>query len=561
MLFGVLVLVWVGVCALHLLHAANDLRSGVAAVNRARGEATATDLANDVPAGDIDTAYTDFSAAHNDVRSVWVAPLRILPFIGRQVRSVDALSGSARTVTAAGREALSQAHALLQAPHQTPAERTTVVSRLASTVATFGQQISHLDLGPSKGLLSELASKRATFVTDLDKLQAGVHQATGATAALADLLQGPRTYLVLAANNAEMRDGSGMFLEAGTISTADGKLTLGTFTPTSELALPAPLVNVTGDLAARWGFQHPNMEWRNLALSPQFDLNASLAAQMWEAQMHQHVDGVIAVDIGALQDILTVVGPVSSGGFSVNADDVEKVLLHDQYVGIGPSDPNYSQRHEELGVLASAAFDALQQPGIALPRLATELSQAVDGRHLLMWAADPTIESDWVAAQASGRLGSDDVLLGVINQSGNKLDPYLGVTSRLTEQPQGADTAVTVAVTIRNNPPSTTASYIDGGASYPAGTYVTTVALDIPKAAGDATVSGPLVAAGSDGTSTVLAVHEELAAYQQTTVTFHFVLAGHHGRLRIDPSARIPPTQWTALGQQFTDEDAHTIIW
>ena len=44
------------------------------------------------------------------------------------------------------------------------------------------------------------------------------------------------------------------------------------FRPTAELALPGDGVPFSGDFADRWGWLHPNREWRNLGLSPQFDM-------------------------------------------------------------------------------------------------------------------------------------------------------------------------------------------------------------------------------------------------------------------------------------------------
>ena len=50
--------------------------------------------------------------------------------------------------------------------------------------------------------------------------------------AVADILQGPEHYLVLMGNNAEMRAGSGAFLEAGVLTTSDGELHLSDVVPT-----------------------------------------------------------------------------------------------------------------------------------------------------------------------------------------------------------------------------------------------------------------------------------------------------------------------------------------
>src|SRR5439155_10126956 len=100
--------------------------------------------------------------------------------------------------------------------------------------------------------------------------------ATATATALADLLRGPRHYLLLAANNAEMRAGSGTFLSAGSLDFTDGQIHLGEMTPTAELP-PADGVPITGDSNALWGWTQPTREWRNLGMSPRFDQTAALA--------------------------------------------------------------------------------------------------------------------------------------------------------------------------------------------------------------------------------------------------------------------------------------------
>src|SRR5437588_121522 len=75
--------------------------------------------------------------------------------------------------------------------------------------------LAGLDTGPSSGLVGTLARRHVQLVTDLAKAQDGLTRSSAATKAAAALLVGPRHYLVMAANNAEMRAGSGIYLQAG----------------------------------------------------------------------------------------------------------------------------------------------------------------------------------------------------------------------------------------------------------------------------------------------------------------------------------------------------------
>src|SRR5207302_706399 len=82
--------------------------------------------------------------------------------------------------------------------------------------------------------------------------------------AVVGLLTGPRTYLVFAANNAEMRAGSGMFLSVGQFITRDGSVRLTGMGTVNDVAIPPGAVPLQGDLAGRWGWLKPQNDWRNL---------------------------------------------------------------------------------------------------------------------------------------------------------------------------------------------------------------------------------------------------------------------------------------------------------
>jgi len=563
LLLGVGVVGWLAVVALKLDHAVRSLERGVNAVDVVKGELTTQDLADGRAGDQLTVAHGDFAAAHADIHNAWTAPLRILPWVGRQVRSADALAAAADTVTGAGGVTLADAHRLLNQAHQTGPERAALLGSLHSSLVTLQGRLATVSLGPTQALLPVLADKRNTFADDLGRLEAGLTKATGATGALSQLLSGTHTYLVLGTNNAEMRDGSGMALEAGTLQVSGGQLTFGTLQPTDQLASATALAPPTGDLQARWGFMQPGADYRDLLLSPQFPQNAALAAAMWKAQTGQQVDGVIAVDVDFVKALLGVTGPVSAGGITVSAASVEQQLLVDQYAGLSDSQAANAARHEQLGLLAGEVFTAVQAPGTSLPQLATAFDEAANGRHVLLWSSDPAVQSDWHAAGVDGQLRPDDMLLGLSNAAGNKLDPDQQVNASVTTAPHGADTLVTVSVTVTNRAPASAPSYAAGGVFFPPGVYNGFLSLEFPSAAQAAGATGPtgLVAVGPDSGAQVMAVAVRIAPGGSQSAVFHFLVSGRHGTLRVAPSARLPAVAWTATGTSFTDSTAHEVGW
>ena len=289
---------------------------------------------------------------------------------------------------------------------------------------------------------------------------------------------------------------------------------------------------------------------------------------MWQHRTGQPLDGVMTIDVAAVADLLGATGPLTLDGITYTQSNVTQQLLIDQYAHAN-SDAVNTARHEELGRLAASIFAAVDDKRTSLTTLATAFEAAAAGRHILVWAATPGIESDWVAAGVGGGLSSDDLLVSLLNQGANKLDPYQQVTSELTTSPGTGATEVTVRVTVHNTTPATLSGYPAGGLAGdpPARQYTGAVALELPRVATAVTASsGPIEAAGSDYGAAVLAVGIAVPQGRSQTVTFHFRLPGASGRLQVVASARLPATSWSwtpphGQAEQFSDSTGRAISW
>ncbi len=559
---------WAAVVAVQLVRADHQLRLGTATAEAVRSELSTADLTSSVASTNLRAAADEFRAAHGEVSGTLFSPLGVLPIVGTQVHSVADLSSAAATVTGAGAGALDTARALFLAPHHTPVQRTRVAGRMATALASLDSTLSKVDLGPVKGLILTLADKRDTFAADLAKVRAVVAKADGASAALAALLRGPSTELVAATNNAEMRDGSGMILQTGSLSVRNGRFTVGAFRSVGVLADAASTIRPPAGIQRVWGFLRPATDFRALLLSPQVPANDALAAQMWKARTGQAVDGVVTVDVAALADLLDVTGPVTVGTTTYTSGSVTAELLVDQYAGLTGGGANAARR-DQLGRLAAAVVGRLQQGGYSLSAMVTALDQAVNGRHLTVWSADPTVEAEWAAAGASGQVGGDSLLLGLLNLGGDKLDPYQKVTAALTTAHAGGKTDVTVSVRDTNATPSSVTGYAAGGGPTlgPPRTYTGAITLSFPLTASSVrTTGGPVLTGGRDGSSDQLAVKVRIAPGSSATVTFRFVLPDRAGSFAVLPSARLPATTWTvsrpgSVFPGFTDDTTHHVPW
>ncbi len=293
---------------------------------------------------------------------------------------------------------------------------------------------------------------------------------------------------------------------------------------------------------------------------------------MWEAETGQHVDGVIAVDIEALHQILLVTGPVTlPNGTVVNADNVVRLLTHDQYKGL-VDQPTAAQaraeggREDQLGSLAKAALASLESESLNLKSLATAMTAATEGRHLLMWSAQPQAEADWVQAGVAGRLAPDSVLAAVVNRGANKLDQYLSVQSDLDLRTQGARTTATLTVHLHNTTPPGQSQFIAGpypGVGTVYGEYLGLLAVNVPGYASVPRIDGnPMLdALGAEGPTWVIATPVDLKAGAAKDVVIRFTLPQKTGAVSVVPTGRLTPVTWHYRSSTETDAAPFTLTW
>jgi hypothetical protein len=545
-----------------------ELNRGADAVARARRGLDLGHVSDPATETRLRAAAAHFGRAHAALANPGMAPARWVPFAGRQLRAAASMAGAARRVTTGGAAAASRTRHLL-ATHPTDGpSRLRTIDGLDAILADAERDLEGADLGDGRALTRPLARKRRAFATDLAEAEQTLRTARTATATVAELLRGPKRYLLLASNNAEMRAGSGMFLSAGVLDTTGGDFTLSPMQRTGDLTLPGDGVAYEGDLHTNWSFLHPNREWRNLGASARFDTTAPLAARMWEAQTGQTVDGVLAVDVSALEAILAATGPIEVDGRTLGADGVAPYVLHDQYraVEVGPGhDRSQAERREALGSIASATVDGLQRGGFDSERLATGLLDAIHGRHVLVWSSDGKAQAGWEAAGAAGTLRPDSLLVSVLNRGGNKLDPFLRPELALAASPSPGGTSFELTVNLHNRVGRDEVPYIAGpgeGIDQPPGTYIGLVSLQLPgEATGVAVDGAPVVVAGGDGPTRVVAAELVIARGATAVVTVRFRLPGRAGSLRVEPSGRLPAGRWRTGTRTWTDRRARTVSW
>lgn len=562
---GVVVL-WATAAAVVLALGVRDAGHAMAGVQSVKAQLSASDIVSAVPGPQLARAGREFTQARSLLDSPLLAPLDVVPVIGRQLRSVQDLAGAAARVSSIGAVAVTEARSVLDAPHHLGPDRIAALRRLALLARTTDQSLARIDTGPSEALIGPVARKHDDLVRQVGQVRTRLEHAASVATVVADILQGPARYLVLMGNNAEMRAGSGAFLEAGVLTCADGEFHLTDVVPTSSITVPVGAVPVHGDLETDWGWLLPGVDWRNLGVTPQFDVNGPLAARMWHEVTGQTVDGVLAVDVETLQQLLAVTGPVTlDDGTVLDAGDVVPYLTHDQYVGLSDT-ASSSDRVDRLGSLASAALNAVDTESLDLKALADAVTTSTAGRHLMVWSARASDEAAWVAAGVSGRLAGSSALVAVINRGGNKLDQYLSVRADLRIAPSAGAAVATLSVDLENHTPPGQSQFIAGpypglGTSY--GEYVGVLSVNLPAVADDLRVrgGGRLDALGAEGPAWLLATPVDVRAGRSQRIVVTFRLPPGSGSMTVLPSARLSPVSWTFRGERYSDAAPFTLSW
>jgi hypothetical protein len=254
------------------------------------------------------------------------------------------------------------------------------------------------------------------------------------------------------------------------------------------------------------------------------------------------------------------------GDTTVSAGTVEQYLLHDQYDGLTYTSSASGDRQDALGALASAVLSQLQSQSTDLKSLASSVSSAVAGRHLMVWSNSPAAQAAWEVSGVSGTLSPRSVDVSLLNIGGNKLDPFMTVGVHVSTRPSGSDTAVTLTTRIANTTPAGLSQYVAGpfpDNPAPYGSYVGMVAANLPAKASHITMTGagPLAIKSAEGPTWLVAAPVTIAAGGSATVETQFVMPGAHGSMTLVPSARIPVEQWSTDARMFDDSAPVTISW
>lgn len=402
-------------------------------------ESSATALQQAWRSGDTasrDRAEADLAdeaaAAEGHTSGLWWRALGHLPLVGDDVDGVSALS---RSLDILARDAVAPLGETADAADQVIAdgridlER---VARLEQPVAQAAQalvaaddEVAGLD---SSGFLGPLRSRFDRYADLVHGLRSGLSSAETAVGVLPAMAgaDGPRDYLLLFQNNAEIRPTGGMPGAWALLHAEDGAISLirqgaaSDFPKTDEPVLP-----LTDEELAVYG-----KEVGTYFQNPGWTFDFPRAAELWQAHWDRRypedpIDGVMAVDPVALSYLLAGTGPVTVGDVTLTEDNAVEQLLNKPYI-----EADTVAQDAFFAEAARAIFDAATSSLASPTGFMEGLNRAAGEGRLLVAAFDSVVADELVGTRIEGALASDDgatphVDIGLSDLTGSKMSYYL----------------------------------------------------------------------------------------------------------------------------------------
>jgi hypothetical protein len=346
---------------------------------------------------------------------------------------------------------------------------------------------------------------------------------------------------------------AGIATTSGVATIHGGAVDVGDFLNNAATTIAKPGVPLPPGWDFLFGYLDPNIEYANMVSSPNFPLTGATAAALSAKNVNGPVDGVIYVDTVALQNLLSVVGPVTVDGVTYDGTNAVQQLVNENYFRFANDKP---ERKDAQGRVARAIFDALNTRDIPLIKLAVQLQDLARSRHLAAWSSNPAEQTLWEDVGADGGRSPNDLLVASEELGTSKLDFYVTEHVDMTVEPAGQYRKIDLAISLTNPTRDRTTPYIEGGTPLYAepGEYGTYLVVFLPHSAVNVVHDDPSYTSSSDdGPLSATTFTTRVPVGTTKTINVSFLLPGDVSTINVIPSARITPAAWTINRAPFDD--------
>lgn len=414
-------------------------------------------------------ADRSFTEASDLLGAAWARPVRLVPIAGPQAFAAEAMAVSGKDLARTAAAAAGTVHydelrtrngmidlGMLSSMRQPVRNAQDALDRARA----------RLSAADNEWLLPALSTPLAELRGEVDRARSDTDLAAEAIDVAPSLLGAdrPKRYLILFANTAESRFLGGYVASYGELLADNGKLSLTRSGRISELSeapgADARTLSGPPEFIERFGRLFPQRYLQNLTASPDFEVDASVARELYPKAGGSPIDGVVYVDPFGLAALLRLTGPVSIEGSAqqLTADNAAMYLLRDQYLAVAEA----GERYDLLAKASQATFQALTSRELPGPRAVGDaLGPAVrEGRlHAVTFDEAGRSLLDRLGAVRTfpgGGDGTRDFLsVRSSNNNPNKIDSFLrrDITYEAVVDQRSGEVTATASVVLQNDAP------------------------------------------------------------------------------------------------------------
>lgn len=340
---------------------------------------------------------------------LWLAPrLGWLPQVGPTVAATPALLEMATELSGGARIAADALAPLGDLARRRNSDKGSLLERLTPALAEAVPALTAAETRLARaetlrnGITGPLHPRLTPYLARLDRLlplgRVGLQAAQVAPALLG--AAGPRTYLILAQNNHELRATGGFISGVGVIKLDRGRIVemrLGDSYAVDNFQQPHP--NPPPALAEQMGAQL--LVLRDSNWWPDFPTSATVARALMQQDQGVATDGAIALDLEAVRLLVTALGPLETPNMGqVTAENVIETMKQawaDPATSTGTVQDFgrvktdwWLRRKDFMSEMLAAAMTRVESgTDLNLTALAQALLAMLDGRHLQVVLDDP----------------------------------------------------------------------------------------------------------------------------------------------------------------------------
>jgi len=317
------------------------------------------------------------------------------------------------------------------------------------------------------GTITEVVSATGRLQAAVDDAALSITAVDRAVRVLPAMLgaEGPRDYLLLVQNPAELRSSGGIVGAVAMIHTEEGTIQLTQQASGASFPRhPEPVLDLSAETRGLYG-DITGQFMLNVGLTPDFTTSATLAREMWRLEFGAEVDGVISLDPIALGYILGATGPITlPTGDVLSSENAVTLLLSDVYERY--EDP--AAQDAFFAAAAASVFSAVASGDVDPVALISALGKAGTEQRTRIWSAhaeDQAALSDTtlVGGLPASDLNTQSFGLYLNDATGAKMDTYLDVVTSVGQNNCRTDSRPNYGVEVK----LTNSAPADAGASLP----------------------------------------------------------------------------------------------